>query len=93
MGAESFGIKKPLLTPPMVLALVDSEVQVSRTQVLRGKQTSIRNMFKQSNRLRVYNDREFRDLNTRFERGFCVNVLSVIPSYARRREILDVIHG
>ena len=66
---------------------------MSRTQVLRGKQTSIRNMFKQSNRLRVYNDREFRDLNTRFERGFCVNVLSVIPSYARRREILDVIHG
>lgn len=76
-----------------VLAIVDLEVQLSRLQVLRRRETSIRNLFKQSNRIQVYNDVEFQELNTRFERGFCINVLSVIPSYARRRKLLDVIHG
>jgi hypothetical protein len=76
-----------------VLAVVDSEIQLSRLQVLRGKETSIRNLFRQSNRMEVYNDVEFHELNTRFERGFCINVLPVIPSYSRRRRVLDVIHG
>src|SRR5262245_27095327 len=76
-----------------VLAIVDSEVQLSRLQALRGKETSIRNIYKQSNRIHVYSDVEFQEINTRFERGFCINVLSVIPSYERRRMLLDVIHG
>jgi hypothetical protein len=76
-----------------VLAVVDSEIQLSRLQVLRGKETSIRNLFRQSNRMEVYNDVEFHELNTRFERGFCINVLPVIPSYSRRRRVLDVITG
>jgi len=76
-----------------VLAVVDSEIQLSRLQVLRGKETSIRSLFKQSNRIEVYNDVEFQELNTRFERGFCINVLPVIPSYSRRRRVLDVIRG
>jgi hypothetical protein len=76
-----------------VLAIVDSEVQLSRLQVLRGKETSIRNIYKQSNRIHVYSDIEFQEINTRFQRGFCINVLSVIPSYARRRRVLDLIHG
>jgi hypothetical protein len=75
------------------LAIVDSEVQLSRLQVLRGKETSIRNIYKQSNRIHVYSDVEFQEINKRFERGFCINVLSVIPSYARRRQVLDIIHG
>jgi SAM-dependent methyltransferase len=75
-----------------VLAVVDSEIQLSRLQVLRTKETSIRNIFKQSNRIEVYNDVEFQKLDTRFERGFCINVLSVIPSYSRRRKVLDLIH-
>jgi hypothetical protein len=75
-----------------VLAIVDSEVQLSRLQLLRRKETSIRDLFKQSNRIRVYNDVQFQELNTRFERGFCINVLSVIPSYGHRRQVLDAIH-
>jgi hypothetical protein len=75
-----------------VLAIIDSEVQLSRMQTLRGNKTTIRKVFKQSNRVQVYTDIEFKKLNTRFERGFCVNVLSVIPSYAHRRQVLDVIH-
>jgi hypothetical protein len=76
-----------------LLAVVDSEIQLSRLQVLRGKETSIRNIYKQSNRIQVYNDIEFQKLNTRFSRGFCINVLSVIPSYARRRQVLNVIYN
>jgi hypothetical protein len=75
-----------------VLAIIDSEVQLSRLQLLRRKETSIRDLFKQSNRIQVYNDVQFQELNTRFERGFCINVLSVIPSYRRRRQVLDAIH-
>jgi hypothetical protein len=75
------------------LAVVDSEVQLSRLQVLHGKETSIRDIFKQSNRIHVYSDVEFQKVSRRFERGFCINVLSVIPSYARRRQVLNLIHG
>jgi SAM-dependent methyltransferase len=75
-----------------VLAIVDSEIQLSRFQILRGKNTSIRNIFRQSNRIQAYSDVAFRELNTRFDRGFCINVLSVIPSYSRRRHVLDTIH-
>lgn len=74
-----------------VLAVVDSEVQLSRLQILRGKETSIRKIYRNSNRIQVYSDVEFQKNNARFERGFCVNVLSVIPSYARRRRVLDAI--
>lgn len=75
-----------------VLAIIDSEVQLSREQMLRGKQTTIRNMFRQSNTVHVYNDAEFSALTAKFNRGFCINVLSVIPSYTRRRQVLDRIH-
>jgi len=75
-----------------VLAVVDSEIQLSREQRLRGKQTTVRSIFRQSNRVNVYNDVEFSALNAQFQRGFCINVLSVIPSYARRRQVLDCIY-
>lgn len=73
------------------LAIVDSEIQLSRLQRLREKETTIRSIFKQSNRIQVYNDVEFEKLAEQFERGFCINVLSVIPSYARRRRVLNLI--
>jgi hypothetical protein len=73
------------------LAIIDSEIQLSRSQRLREKEISIRNVFKQSNRIEVYNDLEFQKLAAQFERGFCINVLSVIPSYARRRQVLNLI--
>src|SRR5690348_6032238 len=42
-----------------VLAIVDSEIQISRPQLLRGSITSIRSIFKASNRIQVYNNVEF----------------------------------
>jgi hypothetical protein len=92
-GCGKLRYQRAIVDTTDVLAIVDSEVQLSRLQVLRREETSIRNIFKQSNRIRVYNDIEFQELNARFERGFCINVLSVIPSYVRRRKLLDVIHG
>jgi SAM-dependent methyltransferase len=91
-GCGKLRYQRAIADTTEVLAVVDSEVQLSRLQLLRGKETSIRNIFKQSNRIQVYNDVEFQELKTRFERGFCINVLSVIPSYARRRRVLEAIH-
>jgi hypothetical protein len=92
-GCGKLRYQKAIADTTDVLAIVDSEVQLARLQILRGKKTSIRNIYKQSNRIQVYNDLEFRELKARFERGFCINILSVIPSYPRRRQVLDVIHG
>jgi len=75
-----------------VLAIVDSEIQLSRSQVLRGEKTSIRKIYGRSNRIQVYNDAEFQEIEVHFDRGFCINVLSVIPSLARRRRLLGLIH-
>jgi hypothetical protein len=91
-GCGKLRYQRALTDTTDVLAIVDSEVQLSRAQTLRGKETSIRDIFKQSNRIQVYNDAQFKELGARFDRGFCINVLSVIPSYARRRQALDVIH-
>ena len=75
------------------LTIIDSEVQLSRTQMVLGQKTSIRTMFEGSNLVRVHNDVEFRNLRARFDRGFCINLLSVIPSYMRRRQVLDAIRN
>lgn len=73
------------------LALVDSEVQLSRDQALPCGRTTIRAIARKSNRLSAYNDVEFANLAGRFERGYCINVLSVIPFYAKRRQVLRAI--
>jgi SAM-dependent methyltransferase len=75
------------------LAIVDSEVQLSRRQILRGEKTSIRNIYEQTNRVQVYSDLQFQEINARFDRGFCINVLSVIPFRVRREQVLQSIHG
>lgn len=80
-----------LLETSETLALVDSEIQLSREQVLKGSKTSIRHLTRESNRLRAYNNVEFKNLNARFERGFCINVLPIIPIYAERRRVLGSI--
>jgi hypothetical protein len=75
------------------LALVDSEIQLSRVQVLRTEKTSIRTIFRGSNQILTFNDSEFANVNTKFDRGFCINVLSVIPSVRYRKTVLEVIQG
>jgi SAM-dependent methyltransferase len=90
-GCGKLRYQRAIAATADVLALVDSEIQLSRVQVLRGKQTSIRSIFRESNRTQVYSDIEFQALDAKFERSFCINVLSVIPSYVRRREVLSTV--
>jgi len=82
-----------LLKRTNTLTLVDSEVQLSRLQMIGGKQISIRKSVSGSNRVSVYNEREFRGLSAQFDRGFCINVLSVIPIYSVRRHVLETIRS
>jgi 2-polyprenyl-3-methyl-5-hydroxy-6-metoxy-1,4-benzoquinol methylase len=84
---------KALLKRTDTLAIVDSEIQLSRSQTLGESQTSIRDAIAGSNRIRAYNDQEFQELHQQFDRGFCINVLSVIPHYSVRRNVLNTIHS
>jgi SAM-dependent methyltransferase len=90
-GCGKLRYQRAIMETTDTLAVVDSEIQVSRTQALRGEDTSIRDLHKRSNRVQVYNDVEFQKLNAHFDRGFCINVLSVIPSHERRGRVLGTI--
>lgn len=83
----------PLLETSDTLALVDSEVQLSRPQRLLNRQTTIRNIARASNCLRAFDVSEFEMSPDRFDRGFCINVLSVIPFFAERRRTLERIRS
>jgi SAM-dependent methyltransferase len=75
------------------LAIVDSEIQLSRVQTLKGTKSTIRDAVRRSNRIRVYNNVEFGKFNGDFDRAFCINVLSVIPAFAKRRQVMEVIRS
>lgn len=76
-----------------LLTVVDSEIQLSRTQIIRKEKTSIKSLFKKSNRISVRNESQFRKTSEKFDRGFCINVLSVIPSYKMRNQVLETIRN
>jgi SAM-dependent methyltransferase len=70
------------------LILVDSEIQLSRQQLLLGKRTSVRDLTRYEKRIEVYNDQEFDASRARFDRAYCINVLSAIPSLGTRKRII-----
>jgi hypothetical protein len=78
-----------LLERTDALTLVDSEIQLSRLQTIGVDYASIRDVGRHSNRVTICNESEFAGLNRTFDRAFCINVLSAIPFYARRREVLS----
>jgi hypothetical protein len=65
------------------LVLVDSEIQLSRAQILKGSTNSIRGYVGRSNSISVYSDVEFAGVRQKFDRGFCINVL--------RKRVLETI--
>lgn len=75
------------------LISVDSEVQLSRIQRLRNQKTSIRNIFEKSNCFCTINEVEFEELNSKCDRGFCINVLFAIPCFERRQHVMKVIRS
>ncbi len=75
------------------LAVVDFEIQLSRLQVIKERVTSIREVVRRSNRISAYNETEFDKFSTRYDRGFCINVLSIVPTPSVRKHILEVIYA
>jgi hypothetical protein len=69
-----------ILNTTEVLVIVDSEIQLTREQQLLGNmKRSIRDAYKGVNRVAVLNSAEFRVLDEKFDRGFCLNVLPCNP--------------
>lgn len=75
------------------LALIDSEVQLSRTQIIRGRSTTLRDHVGRSNHVNAYTASQFAALDRKFDRGFCLNVLSVIPSRSVRLGIVQLMRA
>jgi hypothetical protein len=75
------------------VALIDSEVLLSRKQIVKGELTSIRDFCKVSNRFKVLNDFEFLLLQEQFDRGFCINVLSIVPIPEIRRRVIKLLYS
>jgi hypothetical protein len=90
-GCGKLRYVETLLTSTQLLSLVDSEVQLSREQKLRGIQTSIRDVFYGSNQVSVFNTVEFAESQVRYDRAFCINVLSAIPLIEARKRLLSEI--
>lgn len=72
------------------LHVIDSEVQLSRTQALGPfGLTTIRDVSRRSNRMVAQNLHQFRKSEILFDRGFCLNVLQIVPIEAVRRRIIS----
>lgn len=90
-GCGKLRYREILLKTTEHLALVDSEVQISRTQTLDGQKTSIRKLLLASNSTSVFNPAEFSASSGLYDRAFCINVLSAIPVLDMRRRLLQQI--
>jgi hypothetical protein len=58
---------------------------------VRGARLAVREAVSYSNRIRVCNNLEFDQSDERFDRAFCINVLSAIPIMAVRRRVIETI--
>lgn len=90
-GCGKLRYHQPILSKTDRLTLVDSEIQLSRQQVICGVETSIRDYVNGSNTIDLADEQAFAKSGRRYDRGFCINVLSVIPILARRRSVLKSI--
>lgn len=90
-GCGKLRYKDAILHSTDTLVLVDSEVQLSRQQIVCGKLTTIRAAVHRSNRVSACSVKEFARMSRKFDRGFCINVLSVIPFISARRHVLNLI--
>lgn len=75
------------------LSLIDSEVQLSRSQMIRGRSTTVLDHVRKSNHVHAYTVSQFAALPGDFDRGFCLNVLSVIPSATVRLGIVQLMRA
>jgi hypothetical protein len=61
--------------------------------MIRGRSTTIRDHFGKSNHVHAYTVGQFASLDRKYDRGFCINVLSVIPSAAVRLGIVQLMRS
>ena len=62
------------------VAVVDSQIQLSRVQTIAGKRTSVREFVRMRwPNVQAYNLSEFSHIDRRFKFALCANVLSAIP--------------
>jgi 2-polyprenyl-3-methyl-5-hydroxy-6-metoxy-1,4-benzoquinol methylase len=74
------------------LTVVDSEIQLSRRQIVLGKVTTVRDMVAHRWRhARAINIAEFAKDRRRYDFALCSNVLSAVPSNRARRNIIKSI--
>jgi SAM-dependent methyltransferase len=74
------------------LVLVDSEIQLSRRQVIAGRSTSVREYSTSRwKHVGVLNADEFEYARARFDFALCANVLSAVPSPRERERIITAI--
>lgn len=90
-GCGKLRYSELILKTTDVLTIVDSEIQLSRVQKIGSKKTSIRQSIRASNRIDAYNTIEFSHQQTKFDRAFCINVLSVIPTRSVRARVIELI--
>ncbi|MCM5554522.1 class I SAM-dependent methyltransferase [Pleomorphomonas sp. NRK KF1] len=91
-GCGKLRYSEHILKSTSILTVVDSECQLSREQYLFGRKTSIRSLYERANVVDVYNQEEFDLVERKYDRGFCINVLSAVPSYEWRWKIVKSIH-
>lgn len=74
------------------LCVVDSEVQLSRVQKLGDETASIRNYTSKKNNMHSQSVRDFLNDPQKYDRGFCLNVLSTVPIISIRHHIVRSIY-
>jgi hypothetical protein len=82
-----------ILPTTETLAVVDSTIQLFRPQMLVGAFGSINEQMATSNRITALDLKQFRTIAGEFDRGFCINVLSVIPIPSVRVRVIESIRG
>lgn len=92
-GCGKLRYQNAILETTDTLAVVDSEIQLSRTQAICRKYTTIRSFVERSNRVMAYSVEEFECLAQVWDRAFCINVLSTIPFYSVRQKVINLIRN
>lgn len=94
MGCGKLRYLESILAVSDRVALVDSEIQLSRMQQLGGRGlSSIREVCLGSNVIAPFNVEEFKDHPEYFDRGFCLNVLPIIPFESERLHVISIARG
>lgn len=88
-GSGKLRYTKVMLRGTNTLTLVDSDIQLSREQKLGGRITSVRKLIHSSNQIEVMNLKKFLQYSNYFDRGYCINVLSVIPILSVRQRVIQ----